>query len=88
VVPADQLERVAELPYGRGVDHAEGICWLPGDGFAPDAAPGDAARELLVVYDSPAEDRLHDGTAIDADVFELDGRGTARQPRKRRSGRA
>jgi len=84
VVPADQLERVAELPYGRGVDHAEGICWLPTAG----AAPGDAARELLVVYDSPAEDRLHDGTAIDADVFRLDGRAAARQPRKSPSGRA
>jgi hypothetical protein len=42
VVPADQLERVLNLPYGRGVDHAEGICWLPSDGAAPGhAAPGD-----------------------------------------------
>jgi len=84
VVPADQLERVLNLPYGRGVDHAEGICWLPSDGAAPDHA----AKELLVVYDSPVDDRLHDGTAIDADVFRLDGRGAARQPGKRPSGRS
>ena len=89
VVPAGQLERVLNLPYGRGVDHAEGICWLPSDGAAPGhAAPGDAAKELLVVYDSPVDDRLHDGTAIDADVFRLDGRGAARQSGKRPRGRS
>jgi Protein of unknown function (DUF3616) len=82
VVPADQLERVSDLPYGRGVDHAEGLCCLPAAG----AARG-GAKEVLVVYDSPAEDRLHDGAAIDADVFRLDGRGRARQPGKGRSRR-
>lgn len=66
VVPADRLEQVLRLPYGRGEDHAEGICWLPG-------ADGDR-KELLVVYDSPAAGRLHDGTAIEADVFRLGAR--------------
>ena len=84
VVPADQLERILNLPYGRGADHAEGLCWLPADGAATDAT---AAEELLVVYDSPANDRLHDGTAVDADVFRFDGRGAARRPGEGRSGR-
>ena len=66
VVPADRLEQVVRLPYGRGEDHAEGICWLP-------AADGDG-RELLVVYDSPSAGRLRDGTAIEADVFQLGAR--------------
>ena len=39
-----------KLPYGRGVDHAEGLCCLPTAGAAA-VAP----KELLVVYDSPAE---------------------------------
>jgi hypothetical protein len=66
VVPADRLEQVLQLPYGPGEDHAEGICWLPG-------ADGER-KELLVVYDSPAAGRLHDGTAIEADVFRLGGK--------------
>ena len=66
VVPADRLERVLRLPYGAGEDHAEGICWLPGVEHH--------AKELLVVYDSPAADRFHDRTAIEADVFRLGAR--------------
>ena len=32
----------------------------------------DGGAELLVVYDSPARQRLHDdGNSIDADVFQL-----------------
>jgi hypothetical protein len=77
VVPSDRLEPVLDLPYGRGEDHAEGICWLAGD---------DGARELLVVYDSPAKHRLHDHTAIEADVFVLDAasRNAAREKSIRR----
>ncbi|MCC2662903.1 MAG: hypothetical protein K0S35_825 [Geminicoccaceae bacterium] len=79
VVPADQLESVLRLPYGRGEDHAEGICWLPGE---------DHGSELLVVYDSPADGRLHADTAIDADVFRLEapgrGRVAGRAPAPRR----
>ena len=56
VVPADRLESVLHLPYGRGEDHGS---------------------ELLVVYDSPTDDRLHTDTAIDADVFRLERRGAA-----------
>jgi len=78
VVPADRLERVLQMPYGAGEDHAEGICWLPG---ADGDGDGDG-RELLVVYDCPAAGRLHDGTAIEADVFRLG----ARCRRRRRTG--
>jgi hypothetical protein len=75
VIPASQLEPVLHLPYGRGEDHAEGLCWLPG---------GEGENELLVVYDSPAGDRLHAGSAIDADIFRL-GRRSAAGPRRRPS---
>ncbi len=40
--------------------------------------PGeDHGSELLVVYDLPADDRLHADTAIDADVFRLERPGAA-----------
>ena len=60
---------VAELPVGRGADrgrdHPEGMTL-----FAPD---GGDARAVLVVYDSAAEGRLVDESAVRADVFELPG---------------
>lgn len=64
VIAADAVERVLELPFGEGVDHAEGMALLPdADG-----------KRLLVVYDSPSPDRLHEnGTAIDAEIFALPG---------------
>ena len=63
VVPSDELQRVLDVPYGQGVDHAEGMTL-----FAPD---GCTARSLLVVYDSASENRqLGEGTAV-ADVFLL-----------------
>lgn len=78
VVPADQLEQLLRLPYGRGEDHAEGVCWLPGE--------AGGTGELLVIYDSPATDRLHDETAIHADVFRLGQRAPARRRRGRAAG--
>lgn len=52
-------ERILELPFGRGVDHPEGLA-LWGDG------------QVLVLCDSPAEDRLDDkGLTIAADLFAL-----------------
>ena len=63
IVTADEIEPLLELPYRRGADHAEGIAVL---------ARSEGRAELLVVYDSPAQERLHDdGTGIDADVFVL-----------------
>ncbi len=58
-----QPERVIDLPFGRGVDHPEGLAlW----------EEGGARRGVLVIYDSPAEARVDrkKGT-IDADLFQL-----------------
>ena len=73
VVTRDRLELVLRLPFGRGADHPEGICWLPDRG---------AARELLVVYDSPADHRLHERSAIEADVFRLGDKIAKSRPRR------
>jgi hypothetical protein len=58
VVREQALSRELELPYGEGNDHAEGIALLPG-------------RRLLVVYDSPAPDRLVDPGTVLADIVAL-----------------
>ena len=63
MVPASELERVLDLPYGRGVDHAEGMTL-----FSPD---GGKARSLLVVYDSASESRQRGEHMVAADVFPL-----------------
>jgi len=63
VVPASELERVLDVPYGQGVDHAEGMTL-----FSPD---GGTARSLLVVYDSASESRQLGGSTVAADVFLL-----------------
>jgi hypothetical protein len=80
IVPASEIEKVLEIPYGVGVEHAEGMCWPGDDG---------RERELLVVYDLPSPDREHDdGATIDADVFSLDaGKSAARRRRAKAAGR-
>jgi len=62
VVRDDDLTVEADLPYGHGDDHAEGIVVL-----GPD---DDGSERLLVVYDSPAAERL-DGGCVTADVVRL-----------------
>lgn len=59
-VPAERLELVAELPYGRESDHPEALeLW-------PEAGPG----ALLVICDAPGEARLSaDGRELRADVY-------------------
>ncbi len=64
VVRGEVLTRALDLPYGEGVDQAEGIDVLPRD------AEGSEQR-LLVVYDSPAPERLGDDGSVLADVVEL-----------------
>jgi len=65
VVPKRHVERVLDLPFGEGFDHAEGITLLAG---------ADGEDALLVVYDSPAPERLSaDGTGVAADVFPIPG---------------
>ena len=52
-------ERLLDLPFGRGVDHPEGLALMGDD-------------ELLVICDSPASERLNDdGKSILADLFQL-----------------
>jgi Protein of unknown function (DUF3616) len=63
VVPASELERVLDVPYGQGVDHAEGMTL-----FSPD---GGKARSLLVVYDSASGSRQSGENTVAADVFLL-----------------
>ncbi|WP_191060037.1 DUF3616 domain-containing protein, partial [Geminicoccus harenae] len=54
-----------ELPAGHGCDHAEGAAVLEG----PDGP------QLLVVYDSPAKDRLFGTRGVQADLMPLPGFG-------------
>lgn len=59
LVFAEDLERLFTVPNGVGVDHAEGITLLSDP------------KRLLIVYDSPGEERKISDRAIKADVFEL-----------------
>jgi len=72
VVRGSALHREADLPHGRGDDHAEGITLLPGG-------------ELLVVHDSPAPARLSRPGTVLADVVAL---GTQESGQARRAGGA
>ena len=58
IVRGGRLRREAELTFGEGDDHAEGMS-LFGEG------------RLLVVYDSPAADRMTADGAVLADVVRL-----------------
>lgn len=60
VVTDEQIEKVVDVPYGDGVDHAEGITHAPDD---PNA--------LLVAYDSPAPHRRPHPHEILLDVIPL-----------------
>ena len=51
IVSKDDLQVIAEVPFGVGDDHAEGIAVV--------SAPGEPTR-LLIVYDSPSKHRLTD----------------------------
>ena len=53
------------IPWGRGCDHAEGVCLLP-------EAAGGKGREVLVLYDSPdPKRRFRDPWKLVADVLPL-----------------
>lgn len=56
---AEDLERLFPVRNGIGVDHAEGITLLSDP------------KRLLIVYDSPGEERKISDRAVKADVFEL-----------------
>lgn len=64
-LPEDTLlkpEPILNIPYGKGEDHAEGITLF---------SRQENQKSLLVVYDSPAKERLQGEDAILADVFSL-----------------
>ncbi|SKB68382.1 DUF3616 domain-containing protein [Dyadobacter psychrophilus] len=63
----DILKKVMDLPFGKGVDHAEGMTLF--------SSTGDRQSDLiLVVYDSASQDRQPAGTtSLKADVFPLFG---------------
>jgi len=56
---SDGLERLFTVPNGIGFDHAEGMALI------------NDPKRLLIVYDSPSEERKTSKTAVKADVFEL-----------------
>jgi len=66
VVRGDDLVHEADLPYGHGVDHAEGI-----DVLEPAAGGPEGGPRVLVVYDSPAPERLGSDGSVLADVLRL-----------------
>ncbi|MNP31347.1 hypothetical protein D3C76_1244650 [compost metagenome] len=58
-----QLSKVLDVPYGQGVDHAEGITLLQVKDMQEPS--------LLVVYDATAERRKQGKSAVQVDVFPL-----------------
>ncbi|HSH73112.1 MAG TPA: DUF3616 domain-containing protein [Methylophilaceae bacterium] len=63
VVTAETLQHVMDVPYGKGVDHAEGITLF--------SQMNGKASSLLVVYDSASESRQLSESSAVADVFSL-----------------
>jgi len=61
MVPTAGLERVLDVPYGQGVDHAEGLTLF--------SLSGDQASSFLVVYDSASAARQVGGGTMTADIF-------------------
>lgn len=61
MVPTAGLERVLDVPYGQGVDHAEGMTLF--------SLHGDQASSFLVVYDSASTARQEGRDTVVADLF-------------------
>jgi Protein of unknown function (DUF3616) len=62
LVFSDELKQSLVVPHGQGADHAEGMTLVPGS-----VNP----RQVLIVYDSPSEQRKAGADAVRADVFDL-----------------
>ena len=58
---SEELEQLFELEFGDGTDHAEGLA-LVSDG---------ESQQLLIVYDSPGDERRVSSRAVRADVLDL-----------------
>lgn len=67
IVPAEDLPVLGDLPYGEGDDHAEGIAVL-------DETTADGRPKLVVVYDSPSDERLTPEGGVLADVVSFEER--------------
>lgn len=66
LVFSESLEKIIDVPFGRGNDHAEGMTLLPRD--------NKGRRSILILYDAPSEERKKSGkgeATLRADVFEL-----------------
>lgn len=65
LVTSGELSAPMLIPWGRGCDHAEGVCLLP-------KAAGGSGREALVLHDSPdKEKRLRAPWKMMADLLPL-----------------
>jgi len=62
LVFSDKLTQLFFVPHGQGTDHAEGMTIVPGS---------ESPRQLLIVYDSPGEQRKVGEGAVRTDVFDL-----------------
>jgi hypothetical protein len=66
LVFSEALEKVIDVPFGKGNDHAEGMTLMPPD--------NKGRRSVLIIYDSPTDARKKSGkgeAVLRADVFEL-----------------
>ncbi len=63
VVSAEELEYVLDVPYGQGLDHAEGMTLFSTDESTPSS--------LLIVYDAASESRKAKANTLAADVLQL-----------------
>ncbi len=66
LVFSEALEKVIDVPFGDGDDHAEGMTLLPQD--------EKGRRSVLILYDAPSEERkksVKGEAVLRADVFEL-----------------
>lgn len=62
LVRRDKLARILEVPNGEGTDHAEGMTFIPGV---------ERPKQMLVVYDSPSDERREGSDGVRADVFDV-----------------
>jgi hypothetical protein len=58
----EELQKVIDVPFGDGTDHAEGLAL-----YTPE---GGGDKQMLVVYDAPADARKK-GSSLRTDVFAL-----------------
>lgn len=63
VVFNKQLDELLNVPYGKGVDHAEGMCLF--------TATGQTQQHLLILYDSAKGERKPGDTDVEGDLFQL-----------------